>query len=329
MKKIVLLNSAFLILHSALFAQSPNWQWAKGIGGTGGDFGGAIAIDASGNVYTTGSFNGTVDFDPGAGIFNLTGGGTFISKLDSTGNFIWAKAIVGTTNYYGGSIAIDPAGSGNVYTTGDFVGTADFDPGAGIFNLTAAGGRDFFISKLDSSGNFVWAKAMGGTSDDGGHSIAIDPSGSGTVYTTGIFEGTADFDPGAGVFNLTSAGWRDIFISKLDSSGNFVWAKAMGGTGDNQGRSIAIDPAGSGDVYTTGFFYGTADFDPGAGTFNLTSAAASADIFISKLDSSGNFVWAKQIGGTGSSGGASYSIAIDASGYVYTSGGFLGTVDFD
>jgi len=313
------------------FSQSPNWLWAKGMGGTNNDIGYSIAIDASGNVYTTGHFSGTVDFDPGIGVYNLTHGGCFFSKLDASGNFVWAKEIFWQVIGY--SIEIDTAGNGDVYTTGLFYGTIDFDPdSSGIFNLTAAPGSfDIFISKLDSSGNFVWAKRMGGTGYDEGRSIAVDPAGSGDVYTTGRFSGTADFDPGPGVYNLTSAGNYEIFISKLDSSGNFVWAKAMGGTDSDIAYSIAIDPTGSGDVYTTGFFIGTVDFDPdSSGIFNLTSAG-SYDIFISKLDGSGNFIWAKAIGGASVSGDIGYSIAIEPSGSgdVYTTGVFAGIVDFD
>ena len=142
-------------------------------------------------------------------------------------NFVWAKQMGGGNFDVGSGVALD--GSGNVYTTGFFRGTADFDPGAGVFDLTStsAGFEDIFVSKLDSNGNFVWAKKMGGTGGDGAHSVAVD--GSGNVYTTGFFSGTADFDPGPGTFNLTSAGFNAIFVSKLDSNGNFVWAKQMGG----------------------------------------------------------------------------------------------------
>ena len=302
---------------------SGNFVWAKAMGGTIHDEGYSIAVDASGNVYTTGWFNVTADFDSGAGNFNLTSAGLadiFISKLDASGNFVWAKAIGEAAYDEGYFIAVDA--SGNVYTTGYFYGTADFDPGAGTFNLTSLGGRDIFISKLDSSGNFIWAKSMGGTGYNEGYSIVVDVSGN--VYTTGWFDGTADFDPGAGNFNLTSAGSVDIFISKLDVSGNFVWAKAMGGTASDRGQSIALDA--SDNVYTTGWFQGIADFDPGSGTFNLTSAGIG-HIFISKLDASGNFVWAKAMGETDYDYG--YSIALDASGNVYTTGYFEGTVDFD
>jgi hypothetical protein len=303
---------------------SGNFVWAKSMGGMGQDVGYSIAIDASGNVYTTGGFEGTADFDPGAGVFNLTTRGSsdiFISKLDASGNFIWAKAMGGTDSDIGYSIAIDPSGSGAVYTTGLFYWAADFDPGTGVFNLTTVGMNDIFISKLDASGNFVWAKAMGGSSTDQGISIAIDPAGSGAVYTSGGFDGTSDFDPDSSAsFNLTSNGWYDIFLSKLDSSGNFVWAKAMGGTTDDQGYAIAIDPAGSGAVYTSGYFKNTVDFDPGVGVFPLTSAG-NADIFITKSDSSGNFVWAKAMGGANDDFGGN-TIALNASGNVYITGKF-------
>ncbi len=302
---------------------SGNFVWAKTLGGTGYDAGFAIVLDASGNVYTTGSFSGTADFDPGAGTFNLTATGTFdifISKLDSSGNFVWAKAIVATVRSYADFIAIDA--TGNVYTTGYFTGTADFDPGAGTFNLTPVNGDDIFISKLDASGNFVWAKKMGGNSNEFGVSITLDASGN--VYTSGSFQGTADFDPGSSTFNLTPAGGWDNFISKLDSLGNFIWVKKMGGTANDEGYSIKTDAYGN--VYSTGYFNGTVDFDPGAGTFNLSSAG-SEDMFISKLDLFGNLIWAKKIGGSSRDFGG--SIAIDASGDIYTAGNFQGTVDVD
>jgi hypothetical protein len=106
---------------------------------------------------------------------------------------------------------VDPGG--NVYITGYFEGTADFDPGAGTYNLTSAGSWDIFISKLNASGNFVYAKQLGGNDWNEGPSIVVDPGGN--VYTTGNFEGTVDFDPGAGTYNLTSAGSKDIFVHKM------------------------------------------------------------------------------------------------------------------
>ena len=301
---------------------SGNFVWAKSFGAGSDDDATGVAVDASGNVYTTGTFRSTVDFDPGAGISNLTAvqPDVFVSKLDSSGNFVWAKSFGGTSTDNGNAIAIDA--SGNVYTTGYFYVTADFDPGAGIENLTSTGLQDVFVSKLDSSGNFVWAKRLGGTNTDNGNAIAVDASGN--VYTAGYFHETADFDPGAGIENLTSAGGMDGFVSKLDSSGDFVWAKSFGGTSTEFGRAVAVDAAGN--VYTTGPFNVTADFDPGAGTSNLTSAGV-ADGFVSKLDSSGDFVWAKRLGGTNVQ--MPKAVAVDAAGNVYTTGDFQGTTDFD
>jgi uncharacterized repeat protein (TIGR01451 family) len=188
--------------------------WAKQLGGTGIDYGESIAVDAAGNVYTTGLFGSTADFDPGPGSFNLTSVGSsdaFISKLDSTGAFVWAKQLGGMNQDNAYSITVDAAE--NVYTTGYFNGTADFDPGTSTQNLTSVGSGDVFVSKLDSNGAFVWTKQLGGTGDDFGASIAVDAVGN--VYTTGYFNGTADFDPGTSMQNLTSAGLQDIFVSKL------------------------------------------------------------------------------------------------------------------
>ncbi len=166
------------------------------------------------------------------------------------------------------------------------------------------GYTDFFISKIDANGNFVWAKQLGGYGDDYGNSIAVDTEGA--VYIMGSFQDQADFDPGDGTFYLNSAGGSDIFVSKLDEGGNFVWARQMGGAEFDSGNSIALGNDGS--VYTTGYFRGTVDFDPGDAIYSLTTAG-SRDIFISKLNAAGNFVWAKRIGGTSTD--TPYSIAVD------------------
>ncbi|HUR29788.1 MAG TPA: hypothetical protein VMZ69_00080 [Saprospiraceae bacterium] len=319
----IFLFCMFFLMLENTNAQSPQWIWARAIGGTDADHGLSVAHDVSGNVYTTGNFEGTVDFDPGPGIYELTSAGDldiFITKLDGSGNFEWAISMGGPLEDGGSSITIDA--SGNVYTTGSFEGTADFNPEGGVFNLTSAGTSDIFVSKLNSSGDFVWAKAMSGTDNDHGFSIALDASGN--VYTTGDFRGTVDFDPGAGVFNLTVAGFNDIFISKLNSSGNFVWAIGMGGTDNDRALSLAFDA--SGNIFISGSFKGTADFDPGAGAFNLTSAGET-DIFICKLDNTGNFLWAAGMGSTDYD--VANSLALDGAGNVHTTGLVRNAVDFD
>jgi hypothetical protein len=303
---------------------SGNFVWAKKFGASGSDKGNSIAVDASGNVYATGWFNGTVDFDPSASVtFNLTSAGNtdaFIVKLDATGNFVWAKQIGSSGGDNGRGIVLDA--SGNVYSTGNFSGTVDFDPSAATFTVASAGAQDAYISKLDGAGNFVWAKTLGGTADDKGFSVDLDASGN--VFVTGEFAGTCDMDPGAAVANLVSGGATDIFISKLDASGNYVWGKAaMSGTSDDWATALKVD---AGNVYVSGQFTGTADADPGAATFTFTSNGAY-DTFVSKLDAAGSLLWSKQIGGT--SDDVCRAIAVDGTGKVYLTGGFQNTVDFD
>jgi hypothetical protein len=137
---------------------------------------------------------------------------------------------------------------------------------------------DVFIQKLDAAGNLLWVKQLGGSSYVAGLCITTDINGS--VYTTGYFEETADFDPGTGTTNLTSHGNSDIFIQKLDAAGNLIWAKQIDGTGYDQALSIIIDAKDN--LYTMGSFQGTADFDPFAGTTNLTSNGYF-DAFVLKL----------------------------------------------
>ncbi len=257
-----------------------NFVWVKKIGGgTSSSQVNAysISIDNSNNIYTTGGFGGTTDFDPGVSTFNLVSSSVdvFISKLDVNGNFIWAKKIGGSNFDQGLSIALD--GADNVYTTGYFNGTSDFDPGTGTFNLTSAGIKDIYITKLNASGNFIWAKRFGGTLSDVGNNITFDNSEN--IYAIGNFSGTVDFDPGSGTFDLTSSGSSDVFISKLDSSGNFLWAKQLGGTGIDAGQETKVTTTGN--IYSTGSFEGTADFNPDTGTFNLTSTGT--DVFVHKL----------------------------------------------
>ena len=321
-KRLTLTTICLLSIQS-LLAQIPVLEWAKQMPGPSNGQAESIAVDAYGNVYTTGYFIRSTDFNPGADTVNFTSAGEydiFIQKLDANGNFIWAKQMGGTGSDFGRSITVDT--SGNVYTTGTFEGTVDFDPGVDTVNFTSAGSYDIFIQKLDANGNFIWAKQMGGSKLDNGTSIAIDTSQN--IYITGYFYNTADFDPGEGVVNLTSAGDYDIFVEKLDSNGNLLWVKQMGGSEWDQGNSIAIDA--SQNIYTTGYFTGTADFDPREGTENLTSAGYQ-DIFVLKLDTNGDFLWAKQMGGT--DGDAGQSIAVDASGNVNIIGYFRETADFD
>lgn len=303
---------------------SGNLAWSKSIGGTGADNGYSVISDLSGNVYVFGDFTGTVDFDPNAGTYNLTSNGQgdiFMLKLDMNGNFVWAKSVGGTNAEWALDMMLDES-SNKVFYTGSFSGTVDFDPSASLSNLTSAGSDDVYLLALDLSGNFVWAKAFGGTGSEFGEEVDIDNTGN--IYLTGSFNGTADFDPGAGISNLvTSAG--SSYIVKLDNSGNFVWAKGFQGTGNNFSNGMCVEKTTSA-VYVIGNYSGTVDFDPNAAVSNLT-AAGTGDIFITKLDGSGNLVFAKDFKGAGSHYGA--CVKYDGNGNIYACGNFNGTLDFD
>lgn len=236
--------------------------------------------------------------------------------------FEWAKGFTGTT--YVNGVCIKTDNIGNVYTVGTFWGRVDFDPDSiNIFNLSSEGNTDIFISKLDSSGNFIWAKRIGSIGEDNASSIAIDNLGN--AYITGFFSDKADFDPNNGVFELTSFGLTDIFILKFDALGNFIWAKQFGGTQNDEASSLIIDK--NRNIYSTGFFSGQADFNPDTSSISNLTSAGREDIFVLKLDSSGNLVWVKGMGGTYIDKGL--SIALDLSGNVYSTGAYTSKADFD
>jgi uncharacterized repeat protein (TIGR01451 family) len=301
-----------------------NLIWAKNIGGADYDIGYDITTDNNGYLYITGNYGQTVDFDPGPGIAYLTSGGSFDAftlKLDTAGNFIWANKIGDPSTDEGNAIVID--NDGNLITVGTFGGNSDFDPGPGTYYLDASSGSDVYIRKLDPLGNFIWAANVGGSYAAWGHDVSTDQNNN--IYTVGTFQGTTnDFDPGAGTFNLVSTGLEDMFILKLNSTGNFVWAKKTGSTAADDVRSIINDLQGN--IYTTGYFGGATDFDPNAGT-SILSLSGYEDIFIQKLDSNGNFIWAKKLGGTLSE--IANGLATDTAENIYITGYFEGTIDTD
>ncbi|MBK8145447.1 MAG: SBBP repeat-containing protein [Bacteroidetes bacterium] len=302
-----------------------NFIWAKEINGGQCNVE-SIGHDIFGNIYFTGYFMGFVDFDPGVGNYTLSNIGgwlmddnIFVLKLDSSGNFLWVRELgaQGSTDEEAHCLTIDNVG--NVYTTGYFNSTADFDPGPAIYNLSPLAQVNAFISKLDMNGNFVWAKAIGSSF---GRSIAVDSSNN--VCITGWFSGTTDFDPGPLVYNLSSNGLYDAFILKLNSNGDFSWVKQIGSSGYDAIQSISTDMQGN--VYTFGGVSDTVDFDPGVTQFILSSNGNS--YFVLKLDSNGNFVWVEQF----AENAASYwrnKMNVKPNGSIYLTGMYNGIGDFD
>jgi len=302
------------------------YSFTKTLGGTNGDFGQSVATDSSGNIYITGYFSGTADFDPGTETDSFTSAGLediFLTKINSDGSYGWTKTMGGTDSDFGQSVAVD--GNDDVYVTGYFRSiNADFDPGSGTDSHSSVGLEDIFLAKITSDGSYGWTKTMGGTDGDFGQSVAVD--GSDNVYLTGYFRGTADFDPdNVATDNQTSAGLEDIFLTKINSDGSYGFTKIMGGADQDFGQSVAMD--GSDNVYITGYFSGTADFDPdNVATDNQTSAGLE-DIFLTKISFDGSYDLTATIGGNDQDFGQSVVVDDDVNAYI--TGSFRGTVDFD
>jgi len=319
--KTALATFFFLFLSNCTFAQAPATNWVFTINGTGPDAVIAVATDGSGNIYSTGYFSGTIDFDPGPGITNLTSRGSndlYLAKHDSAGRLIWAKSFGGKAFDYITSLKRDE--TGNLLITGSISDSADLDPGAGstLIRTSNPAGYDAFLLKTDSSGNLIFAM----------HNELITyletkSDAAKNIYTFGYFFGTCDFDPGVDSFKMTSAGARDMFISKFNAAGSFIWARRIGGTSLDQVNSLAIVDD---KLYAAGVFQGAVDFDPGPGVHTLSGLASKDNGFLMKLDTTGNFIWAKNFSGTDHQ--AIYRI-IASGGYLYTASYFVGSVDLD
>jgi hypothetical protein len=272
-------------LAKSVYNASPRWS----------NYANSLAIDDLGNVIVVGYFTGrTLIADTVYYQANTTGAGTaadiFIMKYSSTGVIQWATQIGSNTNESPTSIVANASG---IYITGHFNGVLDFDPNTTVTaNLTPTGGYDSFLLKLNASGNFVWVKKTNGAGDEYGRSLAINAAGD--LFWGGNYTGSFDFDPTAGVTNLTSAGNTDNFITKMDTSGNYYWTYGFGGVNGDYLSSISLDSQNN--VYATGNFSGTVDFDSGSGTSSFTSNGGP-DIYIEKISNAGVFVWTWAFGG--------------------------------
>jgi hypothetical protein len=265
-------------------------------------FNNSVAVDGSGNSCVSGDFTGSLT----VGSTTLTAAGSsedgFFAKFDPSGNVLFAKQLGGKGTSAVDSIAVTSAGS--ILLGGAFTGTVTFGPST----LTAAG-QDGFVSRLDGSGHFVWTQPIV-DAQTGTFAAAIVADASGNVYVSGPFSGSAKF----GAITLPGGpGTSDVFVAKLNSAGTFQWAVQMGNSGDDETNSLAIDAAGN--LYTAGFYQGTATF----GSTTLT-ASADFDSFVAKLNNAGVVVWADDMGGPGNASAS--GVAVDGAGDVYSTGDY-------
>jgi hypothetical protein len=316
MKRIQLLLSMLLIVNFTLMGQT--FEWGSSFGGIGEDVVKAMAVDDDGNVYSTGYFTDTSDLDPTEDQRLLVSNGfydIFLQKVDSAGNFVGAFGFGGEIFDYGTGVEVD--NDGNIYLTGVYQQTVDFDPTGQTFELTSTGAEDIFALKLSPQGQLIWARSMG--SPDYEEPVSIGTDDDGNVYISGYFSSTGDYDPGEGVFELTSNGGQDAFVVKLDQNGNFLWAHNFGGT--EQELVLGMDVNPEGDTFITGLFASTVDFDPSE-EIEERSPINNRDGYVLKLNTNGEFVYATVFGGNGDI--TAWDVALDTEGNAYAAGGFNG-----
>ena len=293
---------SFIILPWKSPAQ--DWLWAKTATNQWEAKSNSIATDDEGNSYITGFFSGTSMFIDNFQLssHDLSRSYVFVAKYDSSGNAIWANcggAPSGANADNATGITLDK--NGNCYVTGYFQDTLIY----GTDTLTTNHFWDIFIAKFDTSGSLIWLRKGGGIGSDHSNAIAVDKSGN--CYVTGFFE----YNFIIGEDTLTSNGFNDIFIAKLDSSGNEIWVRHAGGSNNDESSGISID--GNNNLYVTGYFA----FTIGFGNDTLVSSG-NTDVFLIKYDSSGNELWARKCGGYGSDKGT--AISVDSSGNCYFTG---------
>lgn len=319
----------FTLLLTLLFfsnlSPAQTFEWALGLGASDWDHVSALTSDANGNVYAIGYFSGTADFDPSGATFNLTSNGNsdiFIQKLSPTGSLIWAQNYGGNSRDIGSSVLVDF--QGNIVVSGHFQETVNFNPlGSTSQNRTSAGNYDGFVMKLNANGEFIWIQQFGGTDLEVVNDLAEGQNGD--LFMDGVFRGTADFDPSASTFNLTSNGSNDAYVARLNSNGDLLWASSFGSPGVDAATSIAVDPQGN--VYAGLEFNSTVDFDPSSGgTANLTSNGG-ADCAVLKLNESGNYIWARSWGSP--TFDVMDDLTIGSDGQIYSAGYFSSDGDFD
>lgn len=290
--------------------------------------------DDENNIYVCGTHGGITDFDPGSDTFDVTAtDGAFILKLNKDGEFIWVKSFEGAD---GVSISIFEE---NLFISGDFIDTVDFDTGPQVHELVSTYNTVFhnfmndpYILKLNLDGEFIWAKSFGAEDSEITTTIRID--GNGDIICTGLFMDSIDVHPGPENFYLYSEGFLySSYILKLSSEGEFIWAIPLVGNDNTVINNLAFDHQNN--IYIAGAFAGETDFDPGIDENKLTSNNLGfnngfTDIFLLKLNENGDFVWVKQIGDVGDD--SANSIFFDGNEYIYAGGFFSGPgagIDFN
>ena len=299
---------AFLISLYSDTVFSQNVQWVKKGISPGFETGNAIACDDSGNVYAAGQIEYTSVFDNRT-VSSYGSHDILVVKYDRNGIIKWIHSAGGRGGDVANGMSIDA--SHNTYIAGEVEDTANF--GSGIF-LVSSGANDIFLTKYNIGGNIVWAKRWGNTGNDKALAVAVAENGD--CFITGYFSETISI----GSTQISSSGGRDIFIAKINSSGNVQWTKKAGGNREDKGLGISLDKAGN--IYVAGSFTHSASF----GSTTITNSGNNS-AFIAKYNSNGSLQWAKAAGACCDT--TQYrSVFVDENSNVYVAGSFKGDVDF-
>ncbi len=280
----------------------------------------SLAADTLNNVYACGTFVGTVNFNPsGGGMLKTASGNSdiYITKMDNNGNLLWVRSM-GATGASASALAITIDKHGNIVIAGTFTDSVNFNPGSGSYVLhapTAYSLGNIFVEKLDPNGNFIWAKTYDAHSQYFGPIVTTDRNDN--VFLTGKCDTIADFNPGGSGGIVT--GGSGSFLLKLNPAGNFEWVDTVSNC-----SALALTTDLQSNLYVTGVFGDSSDFDPGTGTNKLY--AANGSLFVQKLDTAGHLIWAENMGSNATTGVA---IDVDNSGYVLLTGYYYNPGDFD
>jgi hypothetical protein len=267
-------------------------DWHKGMSAASFSCGYGVDVDEDGNAFMTGGYQGTVDFNPDAGIDNHTSNGSmdcFLTRMDPLGNYEWTKTWGDTSLDAAESIVIlnNEYIGDSAFIVGHFSGTVDFDPSGFISTSTSEGGEDAFVSQLDTDGEYLMHKTWGGTGGVGEGDRALDVCMQDlNLLISGQFGSTVDFDWTSGTSELTSAGLTDVYILKMGFNGSFGWVRGWGSTEDD--IALGVSSNAYYDCYVTGAFKGTVDFDPSGGIDEHVSNG-DRDIFLSKFNGMGEW----------------------------------------
>jgi uncharacterized repeat protein (TIGR01451 family) len=294
-----------LTVSSGFCQQLEGFQTFSGLTGLGyyGSLVTNFVQDEEGNFFIYGYFMEEVDFDPGPEEFILDSGIEFVDyptmgqayllKLNPEGEFQWVKTL--ETDYFSSinDVSIDIDGA--LILNGTYSGQVDLNPGdeEEIVTNTESIDVGIFLIKLSQSGDYLWSETIGTSPYISGNFVELDQNGN--IYLTGHIIETMDVDPGEGEYFLEPVGGIGEYIMCLDSDGVFVWAKSFGCS--NTLRTSAMNVVIDG-IILSGFFGGTAELGGAVGTYGVTSMENSADVYISKFDLDGNFLWANVITGT-------------------------------